>query len=225
MAWRPSVCLIEGELDNTALGKVTGWIQFAGMDDKVHVELEGDFHRDIRGAKIRIRGNGQPGPEKARGCMSGFAPLQHGKVGDITAGLPPQDYVDYPYIEWYSDENGRVVIELAPEQIEVIGTPIPACESDPVSREAQARNLAGFLAELGRELRVPAIAISGAQAVSDPGFTHWVVAQGRIIGEAREVEPESNGTCFAFVRLFAMPECAEYGSIPARNLKKKEAMP
>ena len=29
-------------------------------------------------------------------------------------------YVDYPYIEWYSESNGRVVLELAPEQVEII---------------------------------------------------------------------------------------------------------
>src|SRR5205823_4801150 len=30
-------------------------------------------------------------------------------------------YSDYPYIEWYSDTNGRVVLELDPSQVEVIG--------------------------------------------------------------------------------------------------------
>src|SRR5437879_1173011 len=29
-------------------------------------------------------------------------------------------YVDYPYIEWYSEENGRVVLELDPLQVEVL---------------------------------------------------------------------------------------------------------
>jgi len=28
----------------------------------------------------------------------------------------PHDYVDYPYIEWYGDDNGRAVIELAPSR-------------------------------------------------------------------------------------------------------------
>ena len=54
MAWRPYQNLIEGELDNTVPGKVTGWIHFLGMDEPVKLELEGDFHRDIRGAKIRF---------------------------------------------------------------------------------------------------------------------------------------------------------------------------
>ena len=59
MAWRPTRYLIEGELDNTVPGKVTGWMEFAGMDGKVTFDLTGDFHRDIRGAKIHFVGQGQ----------------------------------------------------------------------------------------------------------------------------------------------------------------------
>jgi hypothetical protein len=77
--------------------------------------------------------------------MQGFSSIQKGKAGDITAGRRPVDYVDYPYIEWYSENNGRVVIELNPEQIEVIGEPIPAVESYPVSRQKQTENMAEFL--------------------------------------------------------------------------------
>ena len=31
MAWRPNRYLLEGELDNTQPGKVTGWMRFAGL--------------------------------------------------------------------------------------------------------------------------------------------------------------------------------------------------
>jgi hypothetical protein len=112
----------------------------------------------------------------------------------------------YPYIEWYGDDNGRVVVELDAEQVQIIGRPIPACESFPISREEQARNMANFLAGISRDMAVPAIA-PGQNLVSDPSFTHWVVAEGQVIGEAREIEPDRNGTCFAYVRLFNMPEC------------------
>lgn len=37
----------------------------------------------------------------------------------IAAGELYYPYVEYPYIEWYSDENGRVVLELDPSQVEV----------------------------------------------------------------------------------------------------------
>lgn len=56
MAWRPTEHLIEGELDNTTPGKVTGWMRFAGMNERVLFDLTGDFHRDIRGARIRLAG-------------------------------------------------------------------------------------------------------------------------------------------------------------------------
>ncbi len=42
-----------------------------------------------------------------------------------------------------------------------------------------------------------------------------------MIGEAREVEPDRNGTCFAYVRLFNMPECAEYGTVERKYLRDK----
>jgi hypothetical protein len=154
MAWRPTQYLIEGELDNTHPGKVTGWMMFAGKNEKVTFDLQGDFHRDIRGAKIHFSNDAEVNIDEAQGYMDGLASHQTGNVGDITAGLPPKDYVNYPYIEWYSNENGRVVIELEPVQVEVIGTPIRALESDPVSRKEQAENMANFLCGLASGLGI-----------------------------------------------------------------------
>jgi hypothetical protein len=71
-------------------------MQFAGMDKKVTFDLEGDFHRDIRGAKIHFVGQGQKDDPAAAKYMDGLAVHQTGKVGDITAGLPPQDYSRHP---------------------------------------------------------------------------------------------------------------------------------
>ena len=144
MAWRPAKYLLEGELDNATPGKVTGWMRFASVAEKVTFELKGDFHRDIRGAKIRFTGDGNPNAENVE-YFREFAIHQTGAVGDITAGHPPRDYVGYPYIEWYSTQNGRVVIELDSDQVQVIGQPIPPSESDPVSRDEQARHMAEFL--------------------------------------------------------------------------------
>lgn len=157
MAWRPIEYVIEGELDNTMLGKVTGWIQFAGIQDKIVLELAGDFHRDIRGAKLHFYGDASDGavPEDSLRYFEGFSLTQTGNTGDITAGKEPRDYVDYPYIEWYSDQNGRVVLELDPSQIEVIGTPIPAAESFPVSRQQQNQNMMNFMAGIAAELGLP----------------------------------------------------------------------
>ncbi len=223
MAWRPTQHLIEGELDNTAPGKVTGWMRFAGMKQKVIFDLQGNFHRDIRGAKIHLTGDGQANDPQARAYMNSFSPRQTGETGDITAGLPPADYVSgQVYVEWYSEENGRVVIELSQDQVKVVGRPIPACESDPISREEQARKMAGFLAGLSQAAGVVAIA-PAQRLASDPAFTHWVVVEGQIAGEAHSVEPGANGRSFAFVRLFNMPEGAEYGTIETAYLRSKDA--
>ena len=158
MAWRPTQYLIEGELDNTCPNKVTGWMTFAGMKDKVTFGLEGNFHRDIRGAMIHFRGDAyedqadiDPGD-----YFAGFAQHQTGKAGDITAGLPPHDYGTRPYVEIYSEQNGRIVLELEPALIEVIGAPIPAIESQPISRDQQNRNMAEFLGSLAHEMNIPA---------------------------------------------------------------------
>jgi len=152
MAWRLAHLLIEGELDNTVLGKITGWMKLAGIKEKVVFDLKGDFHRDIRGAKIYLTGDARENEPGAKEYMDGFLTKQRGDAGDITAGLAPFDYVrGRCYIEWYSNENGRVVIELEQEQLQIIGTPIPADQCEPISRQEQAQNMAGFMGQVAKD--------------------------------------------------------------------------
>ena len=165
MAWRPTKYLKEGELDNTVAGKVTGWVQFAGMKEKVTFDLEGDFHRDIRGTRIRLKGSGRDEDPEAASYMAHFDFRQKGKVGDITAGLPPHDYGSTPYVEWYADGDGRVVVE--PDQIEIVGTPLPYEQQLPISRAEQGKNMVGFLSEVARALGAQSeksAGVSGEQA-------------------------------------------------------------
>ncbi len=156
-------CLIEGELDNTFLGKVTGWMRFLGVDDKVTLTLKGDFHRDIRGTKIRFKNKPERSEEEAKRYMKDFAREQTGHVGDMTAGLPPQDYISYPYLEWYGVENGRVMIELEPDQVEVMGTLRPYIDADPISRRMQAHHMTMFLAEISQAAQRSATAVGSKQ--------------------------------------------------------------
>ena len=222
MAWRPTQHLIEGELDNTVPRKVVGWMKFAGMKETVRFDLQGDFHRDIRGAKIHFKGDGDENNPKATAYMQGFAEFQTGSAGDITAGLPPRDYGAAPYVEWYSEANGRVVIELDSDQVEIIGTPIPVCESDPISRAEQDQKMAQFLAGISQEMQVPAILVqASAIPVLDTAFSHWVVVDSQIVGEAHSVKNTGNGQSFAYIRLFTMPEMAEYGYIDSGILQLK----
>ena len=154
MAWRTTEFLIEGELDNTILGKVTGWMRFAGKKEKTIFDLKGDFHRDIRGAKIYFLGDARENEPGAEEYMDGFSEKQEGSAGDITAGLYPYDYVKGRcYIEWYSRENGRVVIELEQDQVQIIGAPIPVDKCEPVSRKEQSENMVEFMSELVRNFK------------------------------------------------------------------------
>jgi hypothetical protein len=166
MAWRLTQFLIEGELDNTQPDKVTGWMSFTGMKDKMTFNLEGNFHRDIRGAKIHFTGDGKADNPQAAAHMDGLAQHQTGKVGDITAGLPPHDYGHEPYVEWYGVDNGRVVIEPEPNRIAIIGSPIPFIESDPISRTEQRQNMAEFLGEMAKAVDIPV-----ENAISTDGVT------------------------------------------------------
>ena len=215
MAWRPNEQIIEGVLDNTVPGKVTGWMKFAGLKKKVVFDLEGNFHRDIRGAKIRLRGDGETvNQEEASRYMETFSLIQKGKVGDMTAGKEPVDYVPYPYWEWYSNDNGRVVIELEPDQVEILTQPIPAIESDPISRKEQAENMAGFLSGLASACGIPE---QHALATGDPLAVEQakkVLANDRMRGmkllpkEIREKLPPLNsqdgkgGKAIAYLKLY-----------------------
>jgi len=171
MAFRPTQYLIEGELDNTNPGKVTGWMRFAGLNEKMTFDLEGNFHRDIRGTKIHFTGDAYEDREDVdiNDYSDGLALHQTGKAGDITAGLPPNDYGSTPYIEVFSDQNGRMILELEPVQIEVIGSPIPAIESDPICREQQRQNMTEFLGSVAQEMNIPqehAICVGGDTVVT-----------------------------------------------------------
>jgi len=88
------------------------------MSDIVRLNLAGNFHEDIRGKKIRLHNRAPQTDHPAN--MDRFVAQQTGTVGDITAGLPPHPYTMYPYVEWYSRENGRVVLEFDADEVEVV---------------------------------------------------------------------------------------------------------
>lgn len=141
MAWRPYENLIEGVLDNSKPVKINGWMKFLGCKEKIKFNLDSDFLEDIRGSVIKIL---NPNPSFRNGdenYMNGFSIIQKGTAGDITGGLRPQPYVDYPYIEWYSEKNGRVVLELDPGQLEIIKQP-PKTLNKKTTKELEKDQLA-----------------------------------------------------------------------------------
>ena len=80
----------------------------------------------------------------------------------IEAGELCYPYVSYPYIEWYSDANGRVVLELDSSQVEILDvgvvpprdkTPEELVEDDKKRDQAMAGFMSGMVKELSRENR------------------------------------------------------------------------
>ena len=56
----------------------------------------------------------------------------------IAAGDLYYPYVEYPYIEWYA-ANGRVVLELDPSQVEIVGS-VPPKEKTPAELLEDGKN-------------------------------------------------------------------------------------
>jgi hypothetical protein len=106
-------------------------MRFAGLPEKVALDLEGDFEPDIRGRRIAFR-SVYPGREAAaKAYMDGFHPRQTGRAGHITLGGPPQSWTDFPYIEWCSAENDHVILYLEPHQVAVLGEPAEVVVAEP----------------------------------------------------------------------------------------------
>jgi hypothetical protein len=138
MAYRISSSVVELELDNRRNGSVTGTLRLLGRSEPVALDLKGNCLRDLAGCRIVLR---NPSPEAGDDVESIETP-QTGTVGDITASrkvfvpiepeAPPAgdatDTAESPrrppcrlakavYVEWFSDMNGRVVIESADFEI------------------------------------------------------------------------------------------------------------
>ena len=130
MAWRIEQAVIRGEIDNTVEGHTTGCIWLAGCDVPLQLSLDGDCWRDLAGTRLYFENPApQPGPETA-----GLAVDQSGVIGDMTASRKAKlpwggdeethgrrrghqdvtfEWCNTLYLEWFSEFNGRVVIEAS----------------------------------------------------------------------------------------------------------------
>lgn len=142
MAWRPTSRVVEGELDNTTLGWTIGWIRLQGRKEPLKLKLVGNCHPDLAGWKFRIV-RSEPCPEQGDDPdFSGIATDQSGMIGDVTADQmlrdydcssdeflrrtrcgepPPTTLRKALYLEWFSNRNGRVVIQSTRLAVERLG--------------------------------------------------------------------------------------------------------
>jgi hypothetical protein len=131
MAWRIQDSVIRGEIDNRLKGRVRGKLWLDGLDQPVKLELEGNACPDLAGCLLKFKNPTKTFPMRKK---PKFNPLQRGKIGNLSASQkvrgftipnkeafamidrgekPPEHTANALYLEWFSEGNGRVVIESA----------------------------------------------------------------------------------------------------------------
>lgn len=130
MAWRIDEAVVRGEIDNTVEGRVTGKVWLVGREKPLVLSLHGDCWRDLAGARLSFENPEAAAQEDADNLVED----QSGVVGDMTASRKfklalcddeetdrlqrqnkevPHEWRNALYLEWFSEINGRVVIESA----------------------------------------------------------------------------------------------------------------
>ena len=137
MAWRIHDSVIRGEIDNRVKGVVRGKLQLHGLVGLVMLELKGNACADLAGCLLKFKNPAKtlPLPRKPE-----FNPLQRGRIGNLSASQkvrvfsipneeafemiergnkPPERTANALYLEWFSEGNGRVVIENADYELKI----------------------------------------------------------------------------------------------------------
>ncbi|MBU0678403.1 MAG: hypothetical protein KJ626_09815 [Verrucomicrobia bacterium] len=135
MAWRLDRSVIRGEIDNREKGRVKGRIWLTGCDEPVRLNLTGNCGRDLAGCFMQFEN-----PDPRPGEHVELSPEQKGVVGGMTASRKvrvldvsveeaiflesadkpvPEHMENCLYLEWFSNANGRVVIESTHYIIEI----------------------------------------------------------------------------------------------------------
>lgn len=136
MAWKIDEAVTRGEIDNRIEGRTIGRIWLCGRAEPLVLNLVGDCWRDLAGTRLRFE---NPEPCALPDCDILDAD-QAGIVGDMTASLKnkvatvdeeevhrlyeskeeiPFEWRNTLYLEWFSEINGRVLIEATSYQMEI----------------------------------------------------------------------------------------------------------
>jgi hypothetical protein len=185
MAWRIDEQVIRGEIDNRTRGRVTGRIWLVGHAGPVALDLQGNCWRDLAGRRLEF-----VNPEPKPGLADDFAVRQVGAVGDITASrkvrvpdIPldqlhlyyktgremPWHWGNSLYLEWFSQRNGRVVIESATFELKIVGEPVweMTPEEETEQRKANGAALTGFIDRLVEAMESEDSAEGGEEGEED----------------------------------------------------------
>ena len=137
MAWRIQDSVIRGEIDNRMKGRVRGKLWLDGLDQPVKLDLKGNACPDLAGCLLKFKNPAKTFPMRKK---PKFNPLQRGKIGTLSASQkvrvftipdeeafammdrgekPPERTANALYLEWFSEGNGRVVIEGADFELNI----------------------------------------------------------------------------------------------------------
>ena len=137
MAWRIHDSVIRGEIDNRMKGRVRGKLWLDSLDEPVKLDLAGNACPDLAGCLLKFKNPAKTFPMRKK---PKFNPLQRGKIGNLSASQkvrvftipdeeafamidrgekPPERTANALYLEWFSEGNGRVVIESADFELNI----------------------------------------------------------------------------------------------------------
>jgi hypothetical protein len=171
MAWRIQDSVIRGEIDNRVKGRVRGRLWLDGLNEPVALELEGNACPDLAGCLLKFKNPAKTFPMRKK---PEFNPIQRGKIGNLSASQkarvftisdeeafamidrgekPPERIANALYLEWFSEGNGRVVIESADYELTI--SP-PQWRLSPEEEKQRARDVeagwGGFVEQLNEAL-------------------------------------------------------------------------
>ncbi|MBI5393745.1 MAG: hypothetical protein HZA91_00455 [Verrucomicrobia bacterium] len=167
MAFRIHDSVARGEIDNRVKGVVRGKIWIEGRAGPVALELAGNASPDLAGCLLTFT---NPQKRVAHPHLDSLHPEQRGTIGDLTASRkvrvfdipmedalamirrkekPPEHMANSLYLEWFSERNGRVVIEGADFELTISA---PQWRMTPEENEERARQaeagMGGFMQKL-----------------------------------------------------------------------------
>jgi hypothetical protein len=159
MAWRIHQSIIRGEIDNRQQGRIRGSIWLVDRAEPIVLDLSGNCRRDLAGCLVKFVNSH---PFAAAEERTGLDARQGGRAGEITAShkvrvcdvtvkkalhigrrnrRAPGHMANALYVEWFSEGNGRVVIESSDYTIDVSSpewTLSPADEREQIEVTHQA---------------------------------------------------------------------------------------
>jgi hypothetical protein len=167
VAFRIHDSVVRGEIDNREKGVVRGKIWVEGRAEPVVLELEGNAWPDLAGCLLTFTNPLQRIPHPH---LASLHPIQRGRIGDLTASRkvrvfdvplqqaldmihrderPPEHLANSLYLEWFSEANGRVVVESADYKLTISAPEWRMTPQEEAERATQAAaGMADFMGKL-----------------------------------------------------------------------------